>query len=109
MKKARTIRRAVNAQILKKQKEIQQRAEKRFKSLMIKFIEFIGNQDSESPAVQDKIKELNDIWIAYCENISGFIMPSAKDELMNHINKVIEGMKPVMEIKKAEDDTERSI
>lgn len=91
--------RIVDAQ---KKKEIQQRAEKTFKRLMITFLEFLDGKDAKSKEVQDKIAELDAEWVAYCDKVI-HITEEGKKEFMNHVNKVLEGLPALMTIPKAEE------
>lgn len=83
---------------IQSRKTIQLRVEKTFKRLMIQFLVFYGKaEDPKSKEVQDKINELNDVWIAYCDKLGKAIMPEGKKEFMNHVDKAIEQMsKPLI-------------
>lgn len=92
--------RVVDAQ---KKKEIQTRAEKTFKRLMIQFLECLEGKDAESKEVQDRIAELNAEWVAYCDKII-YITEEGKKEFMIHVNKVLEGLPAMMTIPKAPEE-----
>ena len=69
---------------------------------MIQFLKcYAEAEDTESKQVKDKIEELNAVWIAYCEKLGKVVVPAAKDEFMNHVNKAIAEIK--LKINKADD------
>jgi hypothetical protein len=84
-------------------KNIQTRAEKTFKRLMLEFLAFLDGKDAQSKEVQDKIAELNTEWVEYCEKII-HINEGGKKEFMVHVNKVLEGLPALMKIEKAPEE-----
>jgi len=86
------------------QKEIQKRVEKTFKRLMVAFLKFQGDYTLDSVEVQDKIKELNDEWCAYCTKMGSNLLPDAPKVFMEHINETMEKLKSVSVIPMAPED-----
>jgi hypothetical protein len=84
-------------------KNIQTRAEKTFKRLMLEFLAFLDGKDAQSKEVQDKIADLNTEWVEYCEKII-HINEGGKKEFMVHVNKVLEGLPALMKIEKAPEE-----